>query len=93
MKLKIEYSKEAIKFLNKNPSVITIERVKAFVISGAKKILKIEENNIDLKRLKGVYKGLYRIRAGKIRIIFTLRENEIHIASVQNIIFRSNAYK
>ena len=46
------------------------------------------------KTLKGELKGKYRIRKGKIRIIVTVKDNEVIIeAIIENIDFRGNIYK
>lgn len=54
--------------------------------------MKIEQINIDLKPLKGEFAGMYRLRKGNIRIIFSYEQGEIVIASVETVDFRGNVY-
>jgi len=42
--------------------------------------------------MKGTYKNLYRIRKGKVRIIFSLFKNDIIIMRVEDIGFRGEIY-
>ncbi|MCI4626320.1 MAG: hypothetical protein L3V56_10215 [Candidatus Magnetoovum sp. WYHC-5] len=93
MKIDIKYSDNAIKFLNNNKSILPIEKLRYIVISAVKKLLKIEDSNINLKCLKGKFKGYYRIRTRKIRIIFSLKENTILIVFVHKIGYRNDIYK
>ncbi len=93
MEVEFEYSKNALKFINKNPKLLSLEEVRNLVISALKKILKMEETNVDLKMLKGNLRGYYRIRTNKIRIIFSLTRNEIFIVFVKDIGFRGDIYK
>ncbi len=93
MNLRIDYSKQSIKFLKKNPHLLTIEQVDELIIKAMKRLLKNETTNIDLKSLQGNQKGYYRIRIGNIRVIFSYLENTIVIASVENIGFRGDIYK
>jgi mRNA interferase RelE/StbE len=58
-----------------------------------KRLLKNENIAIDLKSLQGDKKGYYRIRVGNIRIIFSFLENQLVVASVENIGFRGDIYK
>lgn len=49
--------------------------------------------SIDIKDLKNTLKGKFRIRKGKIKIIFELFEDELIIESiVEDIDFRGNVY-
>ena len=93
MNLKISYSKEADKFLKRNRDNITEDEVDSLIIIATRKILKIEEAHVDLKKLKGRYRGSFRIRKGDIRIIFSLKKEDTPIAFVQDIDFRGNVYK
>lgn len=61
MNIKIVFSKKSEKFLNKFGSISENE-VQDLVIKAVKIILKIEDINIDLKKLKGEYKNYFRIR-------------------------------
>lgn len=93
MNLEIGYSKKANKFLKKNAKAITEKEVDTLIISAIKTIFKIENQNIDLKKLKGELKGCFRIKKGDIRIIFTLKRNEILKILINDIDFRGNIYK
>lgn len=92
MTIKINYSKKSDKFLKKNQSVISQKEVSELVISSLRRIILLEDVTIDLKMMRGDYKGYYRIRKGNIRIIFQLKQNDIIIASVMTIGFRGNVY-
>ena len=64
------------------------------VVKSIKKILFKEDINIDVKQLKGNFKNFYRVRVGKIRILFELNNNEIKIIAIVNDIdFRGDIYK
>jgi mRNA interferase RelE/StbE len=93
MKLQITYSKEADKFLKKNPDLISEDETDELVISAVKSILKMEDTNIDLKKLKGEFKGCFRIRKGDVRIIFSLQKEKLLSVFVHDIDFRGNIYK
>ena len=68
MKWKIEYSKEARKFIDEQNIWNQVrEGIKRFLLK-----IKGEDVNIDVRKLVGDWKGYYRIRMGKIRIIFCL---------------------
>ncbi|MCF6365043.1 MAG: hypothetical protein L3J35_02465 [Bacteroidales bacterium] len=92
MTVKINYSKKSDKFLKKNQSVISQKEVSELVIFSLRRIILSEDINIDLKMMRGNYKGYYRIRKGNIRIVFQLEQNEIIIASVMTIGFRGDVY-
>jgi len=88
MKWKIEYSKEAKKFIDK-------QNIGDEVRSGIRKFLqrmKGEEINIDLKKLVGNWEGYYRIRIGKIRVIFCLFKENREIF-VEKVDYRGDVYK
>jgi mRNA-degrading endonuclease RelE of RelBE toxin-antitoxin system len=93
MNLKISYSKEADKFLKRNRDNISEDDVDSLIIMAIRKILKIEELPVDLKKLKGKYRGSFRIRKGDIRIVFSLKKEDTPVAFVQDIDFRGNVYK
>ena len=91
--IKITYLKKAQKFLDKNRSVIKESEIDKLMISAIKRIVFYQDVNIDLKALKGDLKGKYRIRKGKVRIIFEIKEDEVIIESiVENIDFRGSVY-
>ena len=91
--MKISYSKEADKFLKKNKGNISEDEVDALITLAVKKILRIEDSSIDLKKLKGKYRGSFRIRRGDTRIIFTIRKEDVLTVLIHYIDFRGNIYK
>jgi len=94
MKLEIVYLKKADKFFIKNSNIISKEKSKELIIRAVKKIIKKEDINIDVKRLQGNLNNYYRIRSGKVRILFELENNEIKIIAIVNDIdFRGDVYK
>jgi mRNA-degrading endonuclease RelE of RelBE toxin-antitoxin system len=93
MNLKISYSKEADRFLKKNIDVLTEKEVEISIVSAVKKILKLEDTNINLKKLKGEYRGCFRIKNGDVRIIFSLKKEKFITAVIHDIDFRGNIYK
>ena len=86
---KIGLSKDANKFIDKE----NIKDDELLVL--AQKFINYSkglEENIDVKKLKGEWKGFHRIRTGKIRIILKgdFKEKSIF---VDRIDFRGNVYK
>jgi len=92
MKVIIQYSEAAEKFLSKNKNIITEAEVDFLIIKSMKILYGKEKLNLDLKRLKGDYKNYFRIRKGKVRIIFRIEREEIILVSVSNIDFRGSIY-
>jgi mRNA-degrading endonuclease RelE of RelBE toxin-antitoxin system len=93
MNLKISYSKEADKFLKKNKDKLKEAETDELIIEAIRKLFKIEETNIDLKKLKGRERGSFRIRKGDIRIVFSFKKEKILHAMIKTIDFRGNVYK
>jgi mRNA interferase RelE/StbE len=94
MKVEIRYTKRSVKFLKKNGYLLKEDQVVRYTLKACRNILLGEKNNIDLKALKGDFKGFYRIRRGDIRIIFSLNKKpEITIVRIENIGFRGKVYK
>ncbi len=88
MKWRIEYSRDAEKFIDKQDVHIEVrEELKKFLIK-----MKGGNVNIDLKKLVGDWEGYYRLRKGKLRIIFELNKNE-RVLFVEKIDFRGDVYK
>jgi mRNA interferase RelE/StbE len=70
----VKFHKQAIKFLHKaNPE--DVARIQGQL---SQLLLAIEEQSIipftvlDIKKMKGEWEGFYRLRVGKIRVIFTV---------------------
>jgi len=84
-----QYSKESIKYLETSSEK---ERRKIIQkINDFNDWLFGKSINIDVKKLKGKWKGFYRIRTGKIRIIISVDiENEL--IQIINIGKRGNIY-
>jgi len=61
-------------------------------IKGFLRKLRGESINIDAKKLKGEWKGYFRIRKGRLRIIFSI-DTSYSSLYVERIDFRGNAYK
>lgn len=93
MKLIISHSREADRFLKKSAPAIAESEIETLVITAVRKILRKEAAVIDLKKMKGKYRGSYRIRKGVLRIIFSLKMGR-HIEALINAVdFRGNIYK
>ena len=88
MKWTIEYSGDAEKFIEKqNIHNEVREELKKFLMK-----IKGENINIDLKKLGGEWEGYYRIRKGRLRILFEPNKNK-RILFVEKIDFRGDVYK
>ena len=89
MNWQIDFSSNSLKFLKKNnlKENFIIEEIKLVL-----RKLKGEDVNINVKKLKGEWKGFYRIRSGKIRIIaeFQFEQNRVYIEEID---WRGNIYK
>lgn len=93
MNLEIQYLKKADKFFSKKSHILSKEKTKDLIIKSVKKIILKEDINIDVKQLKGDFQKYYRIRFGKLRILFELENNEIKIITiVTDIDFRGDIY-
>ena len=89
MIFRIVYSKDADKFLEKNP------KRKDGIVSEIKKVIRKhngEKVSIDIKNLEGKWKGYSRVRKGKVRIIFKLDLEDGYIF-IESIDFRGDVYK
>ena len=92
--IKLTYLKSATRFLKKHQSVLTEEEVDALVIKFIKKKVYNIDVNIDFKQMSGKISDVYRIRKANVRIIVTLKDNEIIIEAIINDIgFRGDIYK
>jgi mRNA-degrading endonuclease RelE of RelBE toxin-antitoxin system len=93
-KIDIIWKKRALKFVQKNHQFST-EEIEELIVLSIKKHIFGENISIDSIPMKGDFSGSYRIRKGKVRILFSIGENnEIVIeAIVENIDFRGDIYK
>jgi len=88
MKWTIEYSRDAEKFIDKQDVHIEVrEELKKFLVK-----IRGGDVNIDLKELVGDWEGYYRLRKGRLRIIFEVNKNE-KVLFIEKIDFRGDVYK
>lgn len=92
--MSLKFRKSAIKFLESADSETTanIRQKLNQLVSSVENQSIIPFNDLDIKKMKGNWEGYYRLRIGKIRVIFivdlTLGDIEIY-----NIGFRGDVYK
>lgn len=90
----VKFHKQAIKFLQKaNPE--DTERIQGQLCD---LLIAIEDqgvipfNILDIKKMKGQWEGFYRLRVGKIRVIFTVSldsaDVEIYAIGVRGDIYK-----
>jgi len=84
MEWDIKYKKDAYRFLARNYSVDRVEKT----LSGFIK----EKVRADIKKLYGKLSGHYRLRLGKIRVIFKVDFN-LRTIYIKKADFRGNIYK
>lgn len=88
MKWGIDYSREALKFIEEqNVGIQVKEELERFLIK-----MKGENINVDVKKLPGNWTGYYRLRKGSLRIIFEIDKTE-KVLFVEKIDFRGGVYK
>lgn len=89
MEWQISLSRQAEKFLARNhlPDTFVIDLI-------SKAILKFSGETValDLRRMIGVWSGHFRIRSGKIRIIFSIEFYRKKVL-IEVVDFRGSAYK
>ena len=85
----VDFSKDALKFLDQNnlKEDFVVDKIKL-----ALKKFKGEHINVNIRKLKGEWEGFYRIRFGKLRIIVEF-QFEIYRAYIDKIDWRGSAYK
>jgi len=94
MNLEIQYLKKVDKFFSKNSHILSKEKTKDLIVKSIKKIIFKEDINVDVKQLKGDLDQYYRVRSGKMRILFELENDNVKvIAIVSDIDFRGDIYK
>jgi mRNA-degrading endonuclease RelE of RelBE toxin-antitoxin system len=86
---KVIFSKKSKAFLEKNPGYKSkaLDISKQFV-----KLISGEKENIDVKKMKGEWKGFYRVRSGKIRIMLSI-DIDTEVLYVERIGFRGDVFK
>ncbi|MBI4119858.1 MAG: hypothetical protein HY454_00115 [Parcubacteria group bacterium] len=89
MSWQVDFSKEALKFLNRNriAEAFVVEKIKIALMK-----FRGEDVNIDIRKLTGSWTGFYRIRSGKIRIIVEFQFDNQR-AYIEQVDWRGNAYK
>lgn len=85
----IDFTRDAEKFLDRNH--MERERVLGLVELAIRKFSG-ETANVNIKKLKGAWRGYYRIRRGDLRIIASF-DFERARALIEQIDWRGNAYK
>jgi mRNA interferase RelE/StbE len=92
--MEIRFSREAAKFLAKlSPQEAEKIREKlAHLLNSLETEAVIPFNELDIKNLKGDWKGFLRMRVGKIRIIFKV-DLESEGLQIYSIDFRGNVYR
>lgn len=89
MRWSIDFTRDAEKFLGRNH----MERERVLDAAGlAIKKFSGEIVNVNIKKLKGAWRGFYRIRRGDLRIIASFDFDRCR-ALVEQIDWRGNAYK
>jgi mRNA interferase RelE/StbE len=89
MKWEVKISKRSEKFIEKDK--IKLNEIKEI----ARKVIDYFETgnlNLDIKKLKGKWKGFYRARKGKVRVIMRF-DFENFIIFIEEIDYRGGAYK
>ena len=92
--MSLKFRKSAIKFLQSadRETTANIRQKLNQLVSSVENQSIIPFNDLDIKKMKGNWEGYYRLRIGKIRVIFmvdlTLGDIEIY-----NIGFRGDVYK
>lgn len=90
----IKFRKQAIKFIEKaDPDTLSRiqERLRQLVASVEEQSI-IPFTELDIKQMKGEWEGFYRLRIGKIRLIFTVdtASGNIEVYAIGN---RGDIYK
>jgi mRNA interferase RelE/StbE len=90
----VKFRKQAIKFLEKcsHQEIENIRTSIRFITLAIEEQGIIPFTQLDIKKMKGEWKGFYRLRIGKNRVIFTVDFNSKDI-TVYAIGARGNIYK
>ncbi len=91
--MQVKFSRSAVKFLKKLDGDRQ-ERIRekiALLKNSLEEQKALPADELDLKKLKGDWKGYFRIRTGQIRIIFKIKPEANEIL-IYNINFRGSAY-
>jgi mRNA interferase RelE/StbE len=88
MKWTVEYSRDADRFMQAEAIQDDCKKL----IEGFLRKLQGGSVNIDVKKLKGRWKGYFRIRKRRLRIIFSI-DTGSRFLYVERVDFRGDAYK
>ncbi|NJL38525.1 MAG: type II toxin-antitoxin system RelE/ParE family toxin [Leptolyngbyaceae cyanobacterium RM2_2_4] len=90
----VKFRKKAIKFLEKASSeeVIKIQEQLNKLLIALEEQGVIPFSDLDIKKLRGEWEGFYRLRVGKVRVIFTVNFNSADI-EVYTVGSRGDIYK
>lgn len=90
----IKFRKQAIKFLQKaNPEDIAkIQGQLSQLLIAIEEQGVIPFNELDIKKMRGEWEGFYRLRVGKIRVIFTVSLDSVDL-EIYTIGARGDVYK
>ena len=89
MNWRIDISQSAEKFLIRNKiSFSDVEKIIGKTIH----YLSGGDENVDIRKLKGTWKGFYRIRRGKMRIIAEFHFGD-SVVFIEEIDWRGSVYK
>ena len=83
MRWEIEYEKDAYNFLEQKDLLNRVENSIVRFLKGQR---------ADIKKLKGKWEGYFRLRIGKIRVIFTINKQKKKII-VRFADYRGDIYK
>jgi len=86
------YSDQAAKFLARNAGSIDYERVETGLKLAASKLLLNDRNNADVRKMEGEWRGYYRLRLSRFRVVFRLIEGEPVQLVIEEIERRGNVY-
>lgn len=92
--MEIVFSRGAVKFLEKL-SAKEVEKIReklATLLQLLDSEGMVPFNEMDIKSLKGEWKGFLRMRVGKTRIVFKI-DAELNELQIYDIDFRGNIYK
>ncbi len=92
MKCKLQYTKQAIKYLRKS-NRLTKSKCDELILQALKWIYLKEVSTVNLKKLAGS-DSHYRVRYGDLRIVFSISETgEVLVALIELIAPRGDVYK
>ena len=89
MNWRLDFSNRSLKFIQQNN--LDFDFIVGRVGSALKKF-QGENVNVDIKKLGGDWKGFYRIRSGKLRIIIEF-DFEKSVAYIDAIDWRGSVYR